>query len=456
VISMNRHVERVDSLCLESKFIVVAPDKVLHPGQITVRQGRVEAVREGRGQRPDVDLGETVLLPGLINAHTHLEFSQLSEPFPPGENFAEWISQVVRYRMQVNTLPASEPLAPAVAQLARSIHLGLQESFSSGVVMLGDIVTPPWQPACIPIQADFEQQLPRSDPPRELRLEPCQLAHLWPVSCPRVMPFTEVLGVQAERFESSWCWGEETRNKFAPSRAAPYGLSPHAPYSIHFPTAARRLAEMSVETVVAMHVAESPAELAWLQGQSGPLGELYERLGITGEISPPTIEQCLQLLARPNRSLLIHGNYLTPAQLTQVAGVPGITVVFCPRTHAHFGHAPYPLSQIQQLGIKLALGTDSRASNPNLCLWDEVVQVKRSFPETPAQKLLEWVTVRPAWGLGVEREWGSLEPGRRAGLNAIPARAAWTHQNLLEQLVQLTTAELQLAPLSCWWGKPVG
>jgi cytosine/adenosine deaminase-related metal-dependent hydrolase len=359
--------------------------------------------------------------------------------------------------MRLNTQPTTQPPATAAAHLTSSIQLGLQESFFSGVVMLGDIVTPPWQTECVPTQADFEQQLPpRTDPPRELRLEPCQLTHLLPVSCPRVKPFTEILGVQAERFESSWRWGEETRTKFAPSLAAPYGLSPHAPYSIHFPTAARRLAEISVETVVAMHVAESPAELAWLQSQSGPLCELYERLGITGEVSPPTIEQCLQLLARPTRSLLIHGNYLTPAQLAQVAGVPGITIVFCPRTHAHFGHAPYPLRQIQQAGIKLALGTDSRASNPNLCLWDEVVQVKRLFPETPAPKLLEWVTASPAWGLGVEREWGSLEPGRWASLNAIPARAGWTHQNLLEQLVQLTTAELQLTPLSCWLGNSVG
>jgi cytosine/adenosine deaminase-related metal-dependent hydrolase len=403
-------------------------------------------------KRADVDLGETVLLPGLINAHTHLEFSELRTPFPPGENFAEWIAQVVQYRMRLNAPTAPRPPGQVAAHLAHTLLQGLQESFLSGVVMLGDIVTPPWQPECLPTKADFQQGLPRTESPQGLRLEPPQLAHLMPLSCPRVMPFTEILGVQAERFESSWRWGEETRNLPAPSQADSYGLSPHAPYSIHFPTAVQRLSKLSVATVLAMHVAESPAELAWLRSESGPFRELYDRLGITGQVSPPTIEQCLQLLARPNRSLLIHGNYLTPEQLAQVACAPGITVVFCPRTHTHFGHAPYPLRQLQQAGIKIALGTDSRASNPNLCVWDEVVQVKRLFPETPAEKLLEWVTVRPAWGLGVERELGSLEPGQQAALNVIPAQKGWTVQNLLEQMVQLTTAELELTPLNCWLG----
>ena len=90
----------MEAIRFQSKFCLVSPTQILHPAQLVVRHGRIAEVVEGSPHRPDVDLGETLLMPGLVNSHTHLEFSELQQPFPSGESFPAWISQVVRYRAE--------------------------------------------------------------------------------------------------------------------------------------------------------------------------------------------------------------------------------------------------------------------------------------------------------------------------------------------------------------------
>ncbi len=447
----------MDAIRIQSKFLVVSPTRILHPAQIVVRQGRVVELTQHTNQTPDIDLGETALIPGLVNPHTHLEFSSLRVPFSTGENFPSWIARVIAYRQSVAETTAGTATNSQPGTLTKGVHAGLRECFLSGTTLVGDIVTPPWKPSCLPSAQGFGAAV--TEQPNDFEMVPPALnrsawwEHFGPLSYPRVVAFAELLGLGAERFESSWRWASAMTEHDNSELLQFHALSPHAPYSVHFPTLERIASELSPTKLLAMHVAESPAELEWLNAGTGPFHAMYERLGIAVECPPPTpppsIDQCIELLSRRERALLIHGNYLTPAQIESVAAAPGITVVYCPRTHAHFDHARYPLEEMLSAGLQVVLGTDSRASNPDLSLWDEVVHVRQQFPEIAPSKLFDWVTLGAARALGLEHDFGSLEPGRLAHACAIPAHANWNVRNLLEELGLHTTSELGMHPLIC-------
>jgi cytosine/adenosine deaminase-related metal-dependent hydrolase len=98
-------------------------------------------------------------------------------------------------------------------------------------------------------------------------------------------------------------------------------------------------------------------------------------------------------------------------------------VVYCPRTHAHFGHSTYPLLELRRRGIPVVLGTDSRASNPDLSIFEEARKVRRDFHELSSAEILAMITTRPADLLGRAADWGYVIPGGLARLTAIPCQA---------------------------------
>lgn len=443
----------MDAVRIQSKFLVVSPTRILSPAQLVVRRGRVVEVTSSISQTADIDLEETVLIPGLINAHTHLEFSSLDFPFATGKSFPEWIAQVVNYRRKLSEATMVTPTVGSPDQpLKAAISIGLHECFKSGSVLLGDIVTPPWQPNLLPDPGEFRRGVTtmhtywaghhRKLPPKSWQ------EHFSSISYPRVVAFAELLGLQTARMECSWQWASELLPQPGSELLRDIGLSPHAPYSIHFPALVRWLTTGSREVPLAMHLAESPAEMEWLNVGSGPFKAMFQSLGIAIETPAPSIEQCIELLSGRQRSLLIHGNYLTKAQMERVAAAKTISVVFCPRTHAHFGHAPYPLKTMLDAGLSVMLATDSRASNPSLSLWDEVVEVRRIAPHIPPSDLLDWVTLCPARALGLERDFGSLDVGKLAYVSVTRAEPRWTTENLLEEMSRQSQAELKFQPLS--------
>ena len=114
--------------------------------------------------------------------------------------------------------------------------------------------------------------------------------------------------------------------------------------------------------------------------------------------------------------LLAHGNYLS-AKTNLSAHT---TIVYCPRTHAAFGHSPHPFREFVARGIRVALGTDSLASNPDLDILAEARFIHERHPDFPGDKLLKMATIAGAEALGFDRMTGSLEPGKSADLVVVP------------------------------------
>jgi cytosine/adenosine deaminase-related metal-dependent hydrolase len=345
-------------------------------GTVTVAGERIVAV-EPRGMRtPDVACGNAALLPGLVNAHTHLDLSGLRGRLPPSGDFTAWLRGVIVHRRGVSP-----------EQVQADIRTGLAESLAHGTTLLGDISG---QGLSWPLLADG----------------PC-----------RAVVFHELLGLSRPRARQAWA---QARAWFLAHPATPTcrpGLSPHAPYSVRaalFRTAAR-FARAS-QCPVAIHLAESPDELELLHHRRGPFVDFLSELGVWDPerlVQGP--EAVLALNADVPHLLLAHGNYLPVAALPR-----GGTVVYCPRTHAAFGHRPHPFRELLAAGFRVALGTDSLASNPDLDVLAEARFVHRVHPDVPGAVLLRMATLAGAAALGWENETGSLEPGKSADLVVLP------------------------------------
>lgn len=358
-------------------------------GVLTIAGGRIVAVGENASGQPPLDLGNVAILPGLINAHTHLELSDLSTPIGrPGMPFTDWIAAVVAHRrkLESESTDIAKDRAAAVCQ-------GLAESLCSGSTTLAEIAIQGW-------------------PDSKIRSSPINTT-----------VFLELLGLSAESVEPLV---GQARDHIAAGSDANWcaGLSPHAPYTVH-PDLLQRSVQVSREFRVplVMHLAESEEELELLQSGTGPLVELLESLdawdptGIPCGTSPLDY---LRVLSQSHRALVAHGNHLNRAEIEFLAARSDhMSVVFCPRTHAYFGHKDYLLAEMLSAGVNVALGTDSRASNPDLSVLEEMRYVYRNHKAVSPADILALGTARSAKSLGLDAEKGTLAAGRYADLTVV-------------------------------------
>ncbi len=332
--------------------------------------GEVSAdVRHRRGGDP-VDLPGTVVLPCLVNCHTHLDLSLISEPLgKEGQSFANWVQLAIEYRRT--------QASAGDDQVRLAIDAGRAESQAAGVGLLGNISGAPW--------------VTTSQSSRD----------------PVVVEFLEQLGT-ASSMENART--EAIRNRLADmaiqSPTTRVGLSPHAPYSMDRHLFFRSMATAIQRRMpVAMHLAESQEELELLEFRRGPLWEALGGLGLLAE-SPDfvSIRECLVALAGCERSLVVHGNYLDEADLDLIAlHRDRMSLVYCPRTHAYFGHPEWPMQAALKRGIRVVFGTDSRATSPNLDLLEDLQLVARQFPSIAPREILRMGTLEGSCALGVDQ-----------------------------------------------------
>lgn len=313
-----------------------------------------------------IDLGPVALVDGLVNAHTHLEFSGLQAPLPPGARFTDWIRQVVAYRRGSGNDSAS------------SIRAGMRESLESGTTLIGEIATDDWY--------------------RDSELR----------SGFRGVIFQEILGLSPDRVAMQQQLAQSVSSLSLGK--IKIGLSPHAPYSTHW-TLVEHAVRISQQTgcALAMHLAETREELRLLQENRGEFQEMLSGFGLWRDDLFSTRRRpldYLKLLAQAPRSLVIHGNYLDDEELSFIADHPQMTLVYCPRTHAHFRHDEHPWRRARQRGVRVALGTDSRASNPDLSLFGELQFLAANNPEVSHLELLRIGSIegRIALGFGSSSE----------------------------------------------------
>lgn len=375
----------MSTFSLRARWVLPIDRPAIDGGYVTIAGGRIAEVGAGRPSGgPMEDLGDVALLPGLVNAHTHLEFSDFAAPLGlRGMSLPAWIRLVIAERKRRDR------------DAAAAIAAGLVESAAAGATTIGEIRA---------VQVDVaDEQAPR----------------------PTVCAFHESIGFSTQRVDSAYA---DVAARLARA-ASPAGLSPHAPYTVH-PRLLERIVELATSRAapVAMHLAESPEELQLLADGTGEFRSLLEERGMWDEGAIPrgsTALDYLRRLAAAPRALVIHGNYLTADEIAFVgARSETMSVAFCPRTHAYFGHAPYPLHAMQAADVRVALGTDSRASNPDLNMLSEVRFAAHMYPQVTPATWLRMATLAGAAALGLDSDIGSLTSGKRADVIAVRCDAA--------------------------------
>ena len=370
-------------IALRARYVFPVAGPPIADGTVTIHGSKIVAVGAPAAGSAVVDLGDVAIVPGLVNAHTHLEFSDLSEPIGrPGMSLPDWIGHVVAHRRA------------AAADVPTAISRGLQESLSCGTTAVGEIATG----------------------------EARQIAARYVDSPIAAVVFRESIAPRADRVPAAVAEAEQylVSQNTAKLQLA---LSPHAPYTVH-----PRLLEAMLDLArrfaapLAMHLAESREELKLLECGTGPFRAMLERLDAwdPADARLPRILNYLERLAAAPRVLVVHGNYLSADEISFVAERANrMSVVYCPRTHAYFGHDAYPLSEMLAAGVSMALGTDSRASNPNLNMLEEMRFVALRHPDVSPAAVLELGTLAGARALGLEGSMGSLEAGKQANLAVI-------------------------------------
>jgi aminodeoxyfutalosine deaminase len=364
-------------MTLTARWIFPVDGPPLEGGTVTIAGTRIAAVVPKGQRRPDKDFGNAAILPGLVNAHTHLDLCGLRGKIQPGEDFLAWLRAVVHHRRSLTK-----------EQLAADVQAGIHECLKYGTTAVGDISG---QGMSWLLQAR---------------------APMWSVVFYEILGLPAARAPQVEDEVQRWLW------QCLPSENCRRGLSPHAPYSVHS-SLYRFTADLAryKQIPLATHLAETSAELELLQQRCGRFVDFLNDLGVwepDGLISEPG--DVLRINQQVPNFLIVHGNYLTASDV-----IPRLaTVVYCPRTHAAFGHPPHPFRAYLAAGIRVALGTDSLASNPDLDILAEARFLHVRYPEVPEDSLLRMITLSGAEALGWEGETGSLTPGKSADLVVVP------------------------------------
>jgi cytosine/adenosine deaminase-related metal-dependent hydrolase len=339
--------------------------------------GRFKEVR-ARHAGEILDLGEQILLPGLINAHCHLDYTCLRAQIPPRQSFTDWIRAINAEKAK---LTPNDYIA--------SINEGFAEAQRFGTTTIVNLTAFP------ELIAEIKEPI-------------------------RTWWFGELIDVRNPDQA-----GEIVDRAVESLRSANHwGLAPHAPFTASADLFARCEEIARREDVpLTTHLAESSEETQMFRDASGPLYDFLKGIGRQmddcGGKTP--LSSLIQSQLPGERWILAHLNELTENDFDLLAGATKFHIAHCPRSHSFFGHLPFELRRLRSLGFNICLGTDSLASNSNLSLLAEMRELLRKEPWISPRELLTMATVNGARALGQSGSLGSIRPGFLADLIAIPS-----------------------------------
>jgi aminodeoxyfutalosine deaminase len=361
-------------IVLRAGWVLPVDRPACRDGAVAVEDGRVAWV----GPAPEApagearDLGPGVLLPGLVNAHCHLELSHLAGRLGDARGFVDWVERLVARR-------GDDTLENVRAAAARAIA----EVEATGTAGLGDVSN--------------------------------ALAHLdLLVRSPlRARVFFELIGWDPAAAARILEGARARLDALPPAERAITSLAAHAPHSV---SAALLAAMGEAGGVAALHLAESPAERRFLDGGDAEWSAFLDRRGL-GEVAfvPPGLSPVGYAdragVLRPGL-VAAHGVQVDAADCRRLAA-RGTAVVLCPRSNRTLDVGVAPVGELRAAGVRLCVGTDSLASVPSLDLWEDVLLLHRTFPELEPEWLLRTATREGADALGFA-DLGRIAPGSRA------------------------------------------
>lgn len=354
---------------LEDGAVAVAGNKITDVGcfdEVRLRQaGEI------------LDLGEQILMPGLINAHCHLDYTLLRGTIAPQRSFSDWIRAINAEKTKLTDQDYIE-----------SINAGFAEARRFGTTTILNLTAFPKLIGAItePVRTWWFGELIDVRSPGDAET---------------------IAGEAAEILKSKRRWG----------------LAPHAPF-----TASRRLYARCEEIAgrenvpLTTHLAESSEEMEMFRDAAGPAFEFLKSIGRPMEDCGRETPLSLFIRTRTldDRWIIAHLNELDVGDFDLLGGAPKFHIAHCPRSHAFFGHAPFALERLRSLGFNIGLGTDSLASNSDLSLFAEMRELLRRESWLSPREIVAMATVNGASAIGQRDQLGKIRPTAYADLIAVP------------------------------------
>lgn len=368
----------------------ISPAAILLEGSQVVDVGAPESIGSVEGASL-VDARAEVVMPGLVNAHAHLDLSGPG-PLPYEGDFEQWLEAVIRLRIDSSR-----------EEVSRAVARGVELSLEGGTSCVGDIAGMP------------------HEPPYEVLCE----------SALDGVSYAEFFGLGNDQAETTRRMRSTLETLPIQGSGIRLGLSPHAPYSCGEKVI---MASAASRVPMAIHVAESEAELEFMAKGTGPFRRFAELLKtwndgvvIPGRHPIDVTLSCLEDRAgsTANDVLFVHLNYLEDRHLEPMLA-SGVTPVYCPRASAYFGHpheGSHPYLKMLDYGLPVALGTDSLLcldTPDRISILDEMRFLHRR-DGTRSDRLITMATSNGARGLGLDEGTVEFTPGGIRGILAVPS-----------------------------------
>ena len=367
-----------------ARWVLPAVEPPIEGGAVAVREGLIEQVGKFSEIKDDYpsecvnDLGDATLLPGLVNAHAHLDNSAFEGKAPLGEgDFVAWIDALLTAKDETSQEKRREATAVACRLLPRL-----------GTIAVGDISPTAYSPAFL-----AEEQI-------------------------RGNVFIEVTGFNKERAESTLLEAEEklpALEKEPAYNRLRFSVNPHALYSTHESVVKKIfMRNFQERRITSIHLSESVEEVQFLTGESDRFAGAIERWGFTESgwkppgLTPVRLMDNLGFL-RPG-VITVHCVSLDDEELELLAR-SGVSVCLCPRSNDNIGVGQPRIAEMLAVGIEPCLGTDGLGSVQSLSVFDEMAFVRSRHPELKPELLLRMATVNGARALRFDSVLGALKTG---------------------------------------------
>lgn len=408
-----------------AKYILPISSEPIQNGAILVHKDRIHAVGNAetlKSKYPEAeieDLDESILLPGLVNAHTHLELSRaeayhsLDYADPSGEaNFVRWLIATSKYQ---------DSLKPEDKRSA--LEEGLRSLRQMGITCVGDLTS-------------FDGAFPSYEN-----------------SNLRIVTYAEVMNINQkitqDRFESALAYVDEIMNADHPKIKV--GLAPFAPYTL-----SKNLLKIfyqhlkTLQIPLQIHCSQSFAEMEFFYDSKGDIANLlFPYIGWGDKLPPPHQKTPIQYLHGIDflqiKPALVGCVHMGPTDLALIAN-SGSSIIYTPKADSTLRLGQAPLAKIIAHKIPTGIGSDSLACNSTLSIWDEMRKIKELHANESEhinpQHILMMATLGGAHNLGLQKEIGSLEKGKLADFISLEIPENTTLENVIDQTVQKGGPEL--------------
>jgi cytosine/adenosine deaminase-related metal-dependent hydrolase len=397
-------------MIVRARTVVTMDGPPIENGAVAIEDNRIVAV----GTMPDlhwvtdgpvIDLGEQVLLPGLINAHCHLDYTMMRQAISAPKSFTAWVQRINALK---RSLDDDDYLA--------AVQRGFTELRKWGTTSVCNI---------------------EAFPELMTRLAPSPLRTWW---------FYEMIDIRHRITTDDVVAGALSFFQHRSKSLDNFGLSPHAPYtaSLNLYQLANACAS-SFSMPLTTHLAESGEEFEMFREARGPLYDFMDSLRRPmvdcGKDTP--FAHLWKSGSVDARWLLAHMNTLTEEDFLIFAELPraaGPHIVHCPGSHRYFSHPPFPARRLHDLGVNLCLGTDSLASTDSLSLFAEMRLMRETQSWLRPEQALRMVTTNPARALRRKGQLGQIVPGALADLIALPASGnlGIVHEEIVEHTAPIS------------------